>query len=78
LRGQLELLLQSHSLSPEPSDANWVLVPAAGLRDRLARQGILVRDCASFGLPDTVRIAVPDDAGLTRLDEALGHLRGPG
>ena len=26
----------------------------------LARQGVVVRDCASFGLPDHVRIAVPD------------------
>ena len=51
-------------LDPQPSDANWVLVDAAGLRDRLAARAILVRDCASFGLPGTVRIAVPDDDGL--------------
>jgi histidinol-phosphate/aromatic aminotransferase/cobyric acid decarboxylase-like protein len=54
------------------SDANYVLCQrAAGLRDRLARQGVLVRDCASFGLPGTVRVAVPDEAGLARLEEAL-------
>ena len=34
------------------------------------RHAIVVRDCASFGLPDTVRIAVPDDAGLARLEAA--------
>ncbi|MCA1842443.1 MAG: aminotransferase class I/II-fold pyridoxal phosphate-dependent enzyme [Actinobacteria bacterium] len=55
----------------EPSDANFVLVrvedgaPAA--RDRLARQGVLVRDCTSFGLPGHIRVAVPNEAGLARL-----------
>jgi histidinol-phosphate/aromatic aminotransferase/cobyric acid decarboxylase-like protein len=58
----------------EPSDANYVLVrvgdaagTAAGARERLARQGVLVRDCTSFGLPGHIRIAVPDEAGLARL-----------
>jgi histidinol-phosphate/aromatic aminotransferase/cobyric acid decarboxylase-like protein len=32
---------------------------------------VLVRDCASFGLRDHVRIAVPDEAGLARLATAL-------
>ena len=55
----------------EPSDANYVLVRvedgAAEARARLARQGVLVRDCTSFGLPGHVRIAVPDEVGLARL-----------
>jgi len=54
------------------ADAPWVLVHEAGdLREHLARGGVLVRDCASFGLVDTVRIAVPDERGLTRLADAL-------
>jgi histidinol-phosphate/aromatic aminotransferase/cobyric acid decarboxylase-like protein len=58
----------------EPSDANFVLVAvpggAAATRARLARQGVLVRDCTSFGLPGHVRIAVPGEDGLRRLVEA--------
>ncbi|HEV7535571.1 MAG TPA: aminotransferase class I/II-fold pyridoxal phosphate-dependent enzyme, partial [Acidimicrobiia bacterium] len=55
----------------EGSDANFVLVRvedgAAATRTRLARRGVLVRDCTSFGLPGHVRLAVPDEAGLDRL-----------
>ena len=58
-------------LPPAPSQANWVLVRAPGLREQLAAAAICVRDCASFGLPGTVRIAVPDPAGLLRLRRAL-------
>ncbi len=54
-----------------PSDANFALVRvedgAAVARARLARRGVLVRDCTSFGLPGHIRVAVPDDAGLARL-----------
>ena len=53
-----------------------MLVDAPGLRDRLAAHAIAVRDCASFGLPGTVRIAVPDDRGLARLEAAA--VTGPG
>ena len=56
------------------ADAPWVLVRAPGLRERLAPEGIVVRDCASFGMPDHVRVAVPDGPGLDRLARALGRL----
>jgi histidinol-phosphate/aromatic aminotransferase/cobyric acid decarboxylase-like protein len=73
LRGQLVALLSAHGLSPLPSEAPWVLVEEAwGLRDTLAAEGVLVRDCASFGLAGTVRLAVPGPEGLARLDRALG------
>jgi histidinol-phosphate/aromatic aminotransferase/cobyric acid decarboxylase-like protein len=71
LRHDLVEVLDDAGLRAEPSDACWVLVRAPGLRDRLARRGILVRDCTSFGLHDHVRIAVPDDAGLDRLRKEL-------
>jgi histidinol-phosphate/aromatic aminotransferase/cobyric acid decarboxylase-like protein len=72
LRRRLVRVLRTHGFSPSHSDANYVLLPGAtGLRDRLARQRVVVRDCSSFGLPDHVRVAVPDSAGLARLQEAL-------
>ena len=70
LRADLVEVLRRHGLTPRPSDAPWVLVDAP-LRDRLAPRGIVVRDCASFGLPGVTRVAVPDERGLERLDEAL-------
>jgi histidinol-phosphate/aromatic aminotransferase/cobyric acid decarboxylase-like protein len=71
LRDALVDVLRASGLAPELSDACWVLVEAPGLRDRLAPKGIAVRDCSSFGMPHHVRIAVPDRAGLVRLQEAL-------
>lgn len=75
LRGDLTELLSRHGLSPSPSDANFVLCDApTGFRDKLLAQGIVVRDCASFGLPNHVRVAVPDGAGIDRLSTALDVL----
>jgi histidinol-phosphate/aromatic aminotransferase/cobyric acid decarboxylase-like protein len=75
LRRQLAEVLAGHGLVPQPSDANFLLCHApVGFRDKLLGQGIVVRDCASFGLPDVVRIAVPDRAGLDRLSDALDAL----
>jgi len=71
LRDVLYRVLREHGLTTAPSDANWVLAHAPGLRERLAPQGVVVRDCASFGLDGWVRIAVPDERGLERLDRAL-------
>lgn len=73
LRAQLTAVLAGHGLHASQSDANWVLVEYPGLRETLAPHGVLVRDCASFGLPDVARIAVPDADGLARLDTALRH-----
>ncbi len=70
-RAGLRALLGTFGFEAEPSDAPWLLVRAPGMRSRLAPHGVLVRDCASFGLPDHARIAVPDPAGLIRLADAL-------
>lgn len=71
-RTALSELLARHGLRPLPSDANFVLVEhAGGLREHLARHGVVVRDAASFGLAGCARVAVPDAGGLERLAVAL-------
>ena len=60
-----------------PTAANFVLAQvgdAAALRDRLARQGLFVRDCASFGLPDCIRIGLRPVADCIRLTDAIAAL----
>jgi histidinol-phosphate/aromatic aminotransferase/cobyric acid decarboxylase-like protein len=77
-RAELVAVLERRGWCPLPSDAPWLLVPrAAGLRTALARRGVVVRDCGSFGLADHVRIAVPDAQGLARLDRALAAIALP-
>ena len=61
-----------------PAAANFVLASvgdAAPLRDALARQGLFVRDCASFGLPDCIRIGLRPVADCDRLVNAIAALR---
>jgi histidinol-phosphate/aromatic aminotransferase/cobyric acid decarboxylase-like protein len=75
LRTELSSLLGGHGLAPRPSDANFVLCDAPiGFREKLLGQGIVVRDCASFGLPTLVRVAVPDEIGIERLSSALDSI----
>lgn len=70
LRGRLVRLLEGYGLRVAAGDAPWVLV-RGDLRTTLAPHGVLVRDCASFGIPGTSRMAVPDEAGLERVGRAL-------
>jgi adenosylcobyric acid synthase len=77
LRGELIEVLGSHGLAVQPSDAPYVLVAGVvDLRQRLARERVVVRDCASFGLSGSFRIAVPAGDGLERLDRALAGALG--
>ena len=60
-----------------PAEANFVLAQvddAAGLRDRLARRGLFVRDCASFGLSDCIRIGLRPVADCIRLTDAIADI----
>lgn len=57
-----------------PSVANFLLVEVgdgAGLRRRLIERGLVVRDCASFGLPECIRIGLKPVPDCRRLVEAL-------
>jgi len=50
-RADLTAVLRAAGLTPDPSDANYVLVrDAPGLRSHLARHRVLVRDTATFGI----------------------------
>lgn len=75
-RAELAAVLGAYGLRVRPgASANWVLVEGAvGLRDRLAAQAVVVRDCTSFGLPGVHRVAVPTPAGLSRLEAALAAM----
>ena len=60
----------------QPSQANFVLVrvgDGASFRRALLRHGVVVRDCASFGLPANVRIACRLPAECQRLIEIIGR-----
>ena len=62
-----------------PTAANFVLaqVGDAGLlRDQLAQQGLFVRDCTSFGLPDCIRIGLRPVDDCVRLTDAIAELHG--
>lgn len=73
-RADLAAMFRRGGWRVSAADAPWVLVRAPGLRERLARHGVVVRDCTGFGMPDHVRMAVPDSAGLDRLERILGRL----
>ena len=70
--------LSSLGLSPVTSAVHFFLVPVkngADFRRRLLEQGILVRDCASFGLPTYVRIATRRPEENERLLAAIRMLK---
>ena len=61
-----------------PSSVNYLLldtgaVPAAEVKERLIKESILVRDCTSFGLPFSIRVAVRGHEENARLVEVLGR-----
>ena len=60
-----------------PSAANFLLIEVGNgreWRERLMSRGIFVRDCASFGLPDCIRIGIRPLADCRRLAGAMAEL----
>ncbi len=59
---------------PLPSSANYLLIEVgdgAVWREKLMGRGIFVRDCASFGLPDCIRIGIRAMPDCRKLVEAM-------
>ena len=78
-RGKTYLMfeLEALGLTPLPSDANFVTVKVGDgskVRTRLLAKGMAVRDCASFGMPAYVRIAVRRESDCRRLIAALAQV----
>jgi histidinol-phosphate/aromatic aminotransferase/cobyric acid decarboxylase-like protein len=70
--------LRALGYSPVPSTAPYLVFDAgdgAALRQRLLAKGVLVRDCASFGLPAFVRVAARPEPDRARLLAALAEVR---
>jgi len=59
LRHRFATALETLGFDVTVTDSNWVLVDHDDLRADLARHGVLVRDCSSFGLPGLHRVALP-------------------
>ena len=60
-----------------PTAANFVLAQvgdAGRLRDGLARRGLFVRDCTSFGLPDCIRIGLRPAEDCAKLADAIAEV----
>ena len=60
-----------------PASANFLLVrvgDGAAWRSKLMRQGLFVRDCTSFGLPEYIRIGIRSLPDCQRLVQAIADL----
>ena len=72
--------LSSRGFIIHPSAANFLLIQVGDggwWGDRLMRRGIFVRDCASFGLPDCIRIGIRAQADCEKLVEAVAQEKLP-
>ncbi|MQC48559.1 MAG: histidinol-phosphate aminotransferase family protein [Chloroflexi bacterium] len=70
--------LQRAGFAVSPSRANFIMVEvgdASDARRRLLAEGVLVRDCTSFGLPGWIRVAVPPQSRASDVIDALLALR---
>ena len=73
-KGYLTQELESLGFRVLPSSANYLLAEVgdgSGWREMLMRRGIVVRDCASFSLPDCIRIGIRSLPDCRRLVDAV-------
>lgn len=80
-KGWLAAELARLGYPPEPAEANFLLLrvgDAARWRAALLRHGVVVRDCASFGLPEYLRIGIRPMDDCRRLAEAVAAVAAGG
>jgi histidinol-phosphate/aromatic aminotransferase/cobyric acid decarboxylase-like protein len=76
LRAEFCGRLHDVGVAARPTAANWVLVEgvdAADLRRRLIDRRVLIRDCTSFGMADTCRVALPNPHDLDVVVDAFAR-----
>ena len=76
-KADLVASLKAMGLAPLPSATHFFLCEvgqARALRQSLLQRGVLVRDCASFGLPNYIRIATRRPSENTQLIRILSEL----
>lgn len=80
-RAHLDDFIRSFGLSTIPSSANFVTAlfngaskPAREVEAGLARQGVLVRSLAGYGLPEALRITVGAPGDLERFRAAFAEI----
>lgn len=81
VRERLREALHELGYETAPGRANFLLVhtgAAGAVRHVLLREGFLVRDCTSFGLPVWIRVAVSPSTHLDALIRAFGVLNAAG
>ncbi|MGI8552991.1 MAG: aminotransferase class I/II-fold pyridoxal phosphate-dependent enzyme, partial [Dehalococcoidia bacterium] len=79
-KGYLVEALRERGFLLHEGAANFMLVQVADasiVRADLLRQGIAVRDCTSFGLPEFIRIGIRGLQDCRRLVAVLAPLRLP-
>jgi histidinol-phosphate/aromatic aminotransferase/cobyric acid decarboxylase-like protein len=75
---ELAAALEAVGAAVFASDANYLVARARGAAGALRGRGIAVRDCASFDLPDHVRLAAPRPRDMAVVLAALAGLDGRG
>lgn len=76
-KAYLTATLTNLGFGVRPAAANFLLVEVgdgAAWRERLLSRGLFVRDCASFGLPDCIRIGIRPMPDCQRLAAVMGEL----
>jgi histidinol-phosphate/aromatic aminotransferase/cobyric acid decarboxylase-like protein len=67
LRERFALALESLGYTVRRTACPWLLLQRVpGLRERLAPLGVVVRDCTSYGWPDTARVGLPSAGQFER------------